>query len=179
MVDDGYELETALKRAAHAHGINLNQTRPPIEALRNAIQDYRELFRPQQAARLKLQRGLALEAMRAFAPFRPRLIGALIHGDGPLDTIRLALYADNPEQLMLYMSDRQMPWQAREVTLHFSGGRRTGQPALGFLAGETGVELVILDERSRSDPPRDPVTGGRLEMLDTDGLEALIDRSRP
>ncbi|MGB5451645.1 MAG: hypothetical protein WBM59_11415 [Sedimenticolaceae bacterium] len=177
MVDDGYELETALRRAARAHGVNLQQARPPIEALRAAIRDYRELFRPQQSALLQQQRGLAMQAMQALAEFRPRLVGALVHGDGPLDAIRLMVYADTTEQLMLYMADRQMPWQATEVTLHYSGGRRARQPALGFLAGETRVELVVLNEQSHSDPPRDPITGGRLEMLGIDELDALIHRS--
>jgi hypothetical protein len=39
------------------------------------------------------------------------------------------------------------------------------------------VELVVLNEQSHSDPPRDPITGGRLEMLGIDELDALIHRS--
>jgi hypothetical protein len=42
------------------------------------------------------------------------------------------------------------------------------------MAGDTTVELVLLDESSRSDPPRDPITGGRLETLDADQLARLI-----
>lgn len=115
--------------------------------------------------------------MRSFSDFRPRLTGALVHGDGPLDVIRLLLFADTPEQVMLHLHDRHIPWQDTEVVLHYSAGRRVGQPALRFLAGETAVELVILDRQSRSDPPRDPISGGRLEMLDTDELSALINEA--
>ena len=74
---------------------------------------------------------------------------------------------------MLHLSDRHIPWQDAEVVLHYSGGRRIARPALRFLAGETTVELVILDRQSRSDPPRDAITGGRLEMLDAAEVGAL------
>ena len=173
VVDGGHELDEALRRAARAQRINLQQHRPSLEALRAAIRDYRELFRPQQAAQLARQRALALEAMRTFAAFRPRLAGSLIHGDGPLDRVRLLLFCETPEQLMQDLGDRHIPWRDAEVTLHYSGGRRQNRPAVRFLAGETTVELVILDPRSHSDPPRDPITGGRLETLDADQLARL------
>lgn len=173
MVDGGHDLETALRRAARERGISLQQARPPTAALQAAIRDYRELFRPQQSKDLQAQRQLALHAMQTFAEFRPHLVGAPIHGDGPLDRVRLLLFADTPEQVMLHLSDRHIPWQDAEVVLHYSGGRRIARPALRFLAGETTVELVILDRQSRSDPPRDAITGGRLEMLDAAEVGAL------
>lgn len=177
MVDGGHDLENALKRAAHMRGINLQQARPTIEAMRAAIGDYRELFRPQQSRLLQQQRELALQAMLAFTQFQPKLIGALVHGDGPLDAIRLLLFADTAEQVIVHLSDRHIPWQEAEVTLHYSGGRRVGRPALRFRAGEASIELIVLGLRSHSDPPRDPITGGRLETLSVDELNALIDQS--
>ena len=67
-----------------------------------------------------------------------------------------------------------MPWHSAEVTLHFSGGRRMAQPALRFLAGDVTIELIVLDPKSRSDPPRDPIDGGPLTSLDIERLEALL-----
>ena len=137
-------------------------------------------FRPQQSALLQQQRGLALQAMQRIAG----IPAADSSGRWFTATARWMpsdcwLFADTPEQVMLYMADRHMPWQAAEVTLHYSGGQ-TGKarPALDFLAGETRVELVVLDDQSHSDPPRDPITGGRLEMLGIDELDALTRSSR-
>lgn len=177
VVDEGHDLEAALKRAARKHGVNLQQARPPIDALRAAIGDYRELFHPQQSALLRKQRTTALQAMRTFAEFRPRLSGALVHGDGPMEAIRLLVFSDTPEQVMLHLLDRHIPCQEAEIVLNFSGGRRAGRPALRFRAGETTIELIVLDSHSHSDPPRDPITGGRLEMLGVDELNALIEKS--
>lgn len=174
VVDSGYDLEAALRRVARDHGINLQQLRPSVEALRSAIHDYRELFRPQQLSQLTEKRRVALNAMQLFAVFEPRLSGALVHGDGPLDRVRLLLMSDTPERVMMFLSDRHMPWRDAEASLHYSGGRRIARPALRFLAGPTEIELVILDPRTRSDPPRDPVSGGPLETLGLDQLAVLL-----
>ena len=174
-MDDGYELENALKRAARDLGVNLQHHRPSREALLAAIRDYRELFRPQQLQMLNQQRRIAAEAMHAFAEFQPRLIGPLVHGDGPLDLMRLILIVETPEQVLLHLRDRNIPWQDTEVFMHHSGGRKLARPAVRFVAAQTNIELILLDNRTRSDPPRDPLTGGPLEMLGADQLNALID----
>ena len=145
-----------------------------MNELRAAIDEYRTLFKPHQLMQLLQQRRLAREAMSEFAAFKPKLFGDLVHADGPLERIRLMLIADTPEQVMHHLSDRHIPWQDGETVLNYSGRRRVARPCLRFLAGESTVELVMLEQRSRSDPPRDPLTGGPMEMLGVDQLDALI-----
>ena len=174
VVNDGHDLEGALRRAARELGVNLKHTRPSRDELHAAIHEYRILFRPQQEQRLLEQRRIAATAMQLFAGFQPRLIGSLARGDGPLDRVQLLLFADSPEQVILELSERRMPWQESEATLHYSGGRRGLHPAVRFLAGETSVELIVLDDNSHSDPPRDPITGGQLDALSLERLNALL-----
>lgn len=174
VVDGGHDLDSALKRAARNQGINLQQTRLRLESLQSAVREYRELFHPEQAEQLARRRELALQAMQSFGEFRPRLIGGLIHGDGPLDRISLLVLADSPEQVILHLNDRHIPWREAEVWLNFSGRRRQARPALRFVAGDATVELIVLDSGSRSDPPRDPVSGGKLEALNSHELRALM-----
>jgi hypothetical protein len=174
VVNDGHDLEQALKRAAREHGINLQHARPSREALHTAIHEYRTLFRPQQEQQLKAQRCIAAEAMQTFSRFGPRLIGPLVRGDGPLDKVQLLLTADTPEQVMLALNDQRIPWRESEVVLHYAGGRRAAKPALQFIAGDSRVELILLDDSGRSDPPRDPMTGGRLEALSPGQLATLL-----
>ena len=145
-----------------------------MSELRAAIDEYRTLFKPHQLTQLRQRRRLAREAMHEFTAFRPKLFGDLVHGDGPLERIRLMLIADTPEQIMHHLSDLHIPWQDGEVVLSYSGRRRAARPCLRFLAGESKVELVILEQRSHSDPPRDPLSGGPMEMLGIEQLDALI-----
>ena len=175
VVNDGHDLDGALRRAACELGVNLNHMRPSRDELHAAIHDYRMLFRPQQEQRLQEQRRIAAKAMQLFCEFQPRLIGALARGDGPLDRVQLLLFADSPEQVILELTERHIPWQESEVTLHYSGGRRGLHPALRFMAGETSVELIVLDRNSHSDPPRDTITGGPMDALSLERLNALLD----
>ena len=178
MVEDGLELEQALHRTAGKLGITL-QHAPPIDSLRNAIRDYRELFRPEQLTRLHEQRRQALRAMSEFSAFQPRLFGSLLHGDGPLDRIRLLLSADTPEQVMHHLADRHIPWREAELLFPYSGRRKKSQPALRFMAGDAMIELVVAPLQSHSDPPLDALTGKRLETLGMHELSALIETDRP
>ncbi len=174
MVEDGYGLEQALQRAAQKHAIDLRHRRPSPTAVQAAVQEYRELFRPQQLLQLQEGRRLAAEAMQTFAEFQPRLIGPLVQGDGQLDLIRLLLIADTSEHVIMTLSDQRIPWQAFETRLHFSGGRLATRPALRFVAGETRIELILLERTVRSDPPRDPTTGGPLDSLSPSQLDKLM-----
>ncbi len=178
VVEDHQDLQQALTQVARKRGIKRQSGWPSRAALQQAIDDYRSLFHPQQSDYLITQRGLALEAMRTFVEYRPQLVGALVNGDGPLDRIRLLLFADSPEQVILHLEDRGMPWHSTEVSMHFSGGRRMAQPALCFLAGDVTIELIVLNPKLRSDPPRDPVDGGPLAGLDIERLADLLGETR-
>ena len=175
MVEDGHTPEEALRRAARSCGIHLQAGWPKREALSAAIREYRALFRPQQATTLLQQRRLALEAMREFAVFRPRLFGDLLSGDGPLDRIRLLLTADSPEQLIHQLSNRHIPWQETEAVLMHSGGRRKPTPVMRIVAGGTEIDLVVVDQRSWSDPPVDTLNGRPLATAGAEQLGALIE----
>ncbi|MGB5252629.1 MAG: hypothetical protein WBN68_07890 [Sedimenticolaceae bacterium] len=155
--------------------MNLHQACPRRETIWSAIREYRALFRPEQSALLQQQRRLALQVMQTLARFKPRLLGSLVRGDGPLDQIQLLVFADSPEPVIWHLNDRHIPWQAGDTLLHYSAGRRLARPVLRFLAGETSIELIILSDQSASDPPRDPVSGGALDMRDADELSTLID----
>lgn len=179
VVDEGHDLHTAVQRAAAQLGIRPQHLDVDIAALRRAVRDYRELFRPQQAETLRDLRRLALQAMQSLAEFQPRLAGTLVHGDGPLDQARLILIADTAEQVVFKLQDLHIPWRDGEVTLQYTRDRRKPHPAFRFMAGDTNIELVVLAPSSRNDPPRDPLGKGPLEMLDVDRLKALIDAAQP
>ena len=113
--------------------------------------------------------------MRDLADFRPRLVGAVAKGLADSHSpIRLLLTADTPEQVALALQDRRIPWRSAEVMLGFGGNRREARPAFRFQAGETAMELVILETGDRHDPPRDPADNTPLKGLSAEDLEALL-----
>lgn len=179
MVEQQFDLVEAVQRLAREAGLRPQHLAVKPGQLRAAIDDYRRLFHPQQLATLNANRRLALDAMRDLADFEPRLAGPLLYGDGPLQHIRLLLRADSPEQVIMHLQDRHIPWQSGEVTLLYSGDRRVVHPALRFVAGDARVELVILETDRHSDPARDPLGGSSLQTLDAAGLARLLDETDP
>lgn len=147
---------------------------PSIAELRTSIDEYRSLFRPQQLDVIRERRKTAIDAMRAFAEFEPRLTGSLVFGDGPLDRVRLMVSAETPEQVLLNLNDQHIPWQEGEANLLFAGNQRANRPAFRFMAGEATIELVVLTPADRSNPPREPVGGSPLPLLDIDEVVALV-----
>ncbi len=175
VVDEERDLGAALQRAAQEHGMQAGRLDASVHTLREAVNDYRALFRPDQLQQLHAQRRLALQAMRSFDAFRPRLAGTLVHGDGRLDRIRLLLESDSPEPVIYRLSDLHIPWHEGDATLVFAGGQRATRPAFHFVAGDAQVELIVLRTADRSNPPRDVLGGGPLPTLDIDELQALLD----
>lgn len=174
VVDENIDLADAVQRVVREAGIRPQHVGIAAVTLRAAIDDYRQLFRPQQLAILAARRRLALEAMHSLAAFTPRLAGPLVHGDGPLEHVRLLLPADSPEQVIMHLRDNHIPWQTGEVTLRHASERRLAHPALRFVAGDAQIELVILDPRYHSDPPQDALGAGKLLTLNAAELTRLL-----
>lgn len=168
-------LPAALTRIAREHGVHAQQCGLSSAQLRAAVSEYRNLFHPAQRQQLQRARRLALEAMQALADFDPRLFGDLVHGDGALDRISLLVHAESPEQVIMHLYDRHIPWREAEVKLDLGSGQRDRRPALRFRAGDCEVELVVLTDRQRSLALRDPIDGSRLQTLDAAALRQQLD----
>lgn len=170
----------ACRKAAERLGERNTRTWPDARAIEDALRAYQGLFQAhQQPDALQHLREVALHAMTDLAAFEPRLIGPVARGVADRHhRVQLVLRADTPEQVALALTDRHIPWRWDEATLEFSRNRREARPALRFHAGDTGMELIVLDPADRHDPPRDPVDDGPLRGLDLAALSALVNPQR-
>lgn len=160
MVDQGVqEFDRARRKAAERAGIDNRRLWPNNEEIQEALLQQRRLFRgEEQEQGLKRLREQALAAMRAFADFSPRLVGPVLAGSAdPKQGVRLHLFTDNPEDVVLALLDQGIPWQEREAMLRYSGGLRRAHPVFAFFAAETPFDLVVLPLAAQRNPPLDPV----------------------
>lgn len=170
------ELSRARRKAAERAGIGDRRCWPDNEEIEEALRAHRRLFQSErQAMALRRLREQALPAMRSFAAFAPRLVGPVLSGTGDgSQGLRLHLFADNPEDVVLALLDRGIPWQEREGVLRYGGGLRRTHPLFSFVAGETPFELVVLPCVARRHPPLDPI-GERAERgADVADVERLL-----
>lgn len=178
MAEQGIEeFESARRKAAERARVDNRRAWPTNEEIQEALLAHRRLFQTERQAReLQHLRGQALEAMRTFERFHPRLVGAVLTGvaDGR-QAVRLHLFADNPEDVVFLLLDRSIPWDEREGTLRFAGGVRRVHPVLSFLAGETRFELVVLPSSAQRSPPLDQVTERPDRGADAAEVARLLD----
>lgn len=177
MVEQGLaDFDRARRKAAERTGILDRRRWPSNEAIQEALLTQLRLFRDQDHAEgLGQLRRHAIEAMRAFQGFSPRLVGPVLDGTGPVELgIQLYLFAERPEEVVFRLLDRQIPWQERERSFRYRGGERRTHPVFRFFAGETPVELIVLPRAALRNPPLDPVTERPDRGADMAALERLM-----
>ncbi len=169
------DLAGARRRAARRLGVRDPRAWPDLASIEALLRTEQRLFRAglQPAALVRL-RALAAQAMADLAIFAPRLLGPVLDGTADIHSpIRLHLQAASPEEVIFALTDRHIPWRASEVRLNYSRGRQQPRPCLKFRAGETAIELVILNAADRSDPPVDAQSRRPLSGADLATVQAL------
>jgi hypothetical protein len=154
------ELDRARHKAAERAGVVDRRCWPKNHEIHEALLQQLRLFRGEtQLAALRQLREQALAAMRNFKTFMPRLVGPVLHGTADSrQGIRLHLFADSPEELVMTLLDQGIPWRQHDENFRFGSGVQRAHPVFTFIAGETPFELVVLPRGVIRNPPLDPVS---------------------
>jgi hypothetical protein len=161
IVDQGVrELDRARRKAAERLGIGDRRVWPNNREIQEALLEQQRLFDGKKQSReVRSLRCHALSAMRAFASFEPRLVGPVLVGSADSSRgVRLHLFTDNPDEVVLALIEQGIPWSEGEEIFRYGGGTRRTHPVLAFLAGEVPFELAVLPIRAQRNPPLDPVS---------------------
>jgi hypothetical protein len=169
------EFDRARRKAAARLGISDKRCWPDNEEINDALVAQQRLFEPDMDADLVAVRRHALQAMREFARFRPRLVGPALRGTATrAHGIELRLFADSPEEVLLELLQRRIPWQEGEVSLRYANGVMQAHPVFEFVAGDIPVSLQVLPWQGLREPPLDAVSDRPERGLDADELSALL-----
>ena len=140
------DLVSARRKAVKNLGARNSKLWPDISDVEDALRKRQRLFHAprQNAAQLQLLQ-TAIDAMAEFDAFQPRLFGPVLEGTADLHSeISLLLYADTPEDVIFYLTDKGIPWRAGEAHMNFSRRRQETRPSLRFRAADTDIRLIIL-----------------------------------
>lgn len=150
--------QDACRKAAARLGCRDRAKWPDSREIEQSLSEYQQLFQADwQADDLERLRRRALEAMQRLRTFRPRLVGPVLRGTAGHDQpVRLHLYADSPEQLILHLMEQRIPYTERSIQLRYSDHSTRTQVLLEITAGGVDMELVPLSPAARSNPPLDP-----------------------
>jgi predicted nucleotidyltransferase len=124
--------------------------------------------------RLQRMRLLALFWLELFAPFRPYLVGSVLAGTvTERSDIDLHLFADSPEEVELFLEERDIPYEPETVTIRHGSEFREYYHL--FLDDEgIVVECTVYDTSERHQRPKSSITGRPMERADAARLRELI-----
>jgi hypothetical protein len=161
-----HDRDLAQRKAAAALAVDIRQYQLNAEKIEAALLAYRQVFQSdRQPQVLAALRAVAIEALKFFADFEPRLVGDVLSGSADQhSTIRLHLFHEPPEEVLLFLLERGIPHRQGERRLKIAGESATF-PCFRFLAGANEVEVTVLDWRYRKHPPLPQASLSEVEKL--------------
>ncbi len=176
MADEGVrDFALAKRKAASRLGQAENRHLPSNREIEEALADYLKLFHakdlPRTLARLL---DTALETMRLLTTFEPRLTGPLLQGVAtPYSEVQIHAFADDPEQLALFLQEHRIPYDEDHRRLRYGGDRQETAPVFRFVAGDTTVEIMALPLQAAREAPLSPVDARPMRRASLRDVERL------
>lgn len=161
-------------KAASRLGITDDVSLPKNGEIDDALREHQRLFRGQEQPRtLRRLRESALEAMRFFDAYEPRLVGAVL--DGTADehsAVCLHLHEDQAERIALFLREHGIPYEERTRRLRMERDLTAEVPVFLFAAGDAPIDLTVLPLNQLRQAPLDrvdekPMRRATLSMAET------------
>ncbi|HKJ94449.1 MAG TPA: hypothetical protein VKA32_02335 [Gammaproteobacteria bacterium] len=178
MAEEGItDYHLAKRKAAGRLGAADTRNLPQNREIQEALVEYQRLFGgAQRMHRLRRILETALEAMDFLERFRPRLVGAVLDGTaGEYSDLHLHVFADTPEELLLFLMDHDIPFDTDERRYRFDSDYEF-RPVYRFMAGDIPVDLTLFDERGLRHPPRSKVDGQPMRRAGRDAVKDMLER---
>ena len=175
MAEDGVEDHAQAKRkAARQVGAAAARQMPTNDEINAALRLYREIFRPDHAAHLRMLRQLALDIMRELAAFNPHLIGAVLTGSaGKYADIHLQLFSESMKSVEHYLLDREIRFRGGETRL-YAGDMPLAAPVLSFNRQGFDIHLTVLSPRDLRLQLKTSIEGMPIERAKPAAVAALL-----
>lgn len=178
MVEEGVnDYLQAKRKAAERLGAPGTQNMPRNREIQEAVVEHQRLFLgDSQAARVRRLRETALDAMRFFARFRPRLVGAVLDGTaGDWSEVQLHVFADTPEELDVFLMDHGLPFDTTERRLRVRREEWATLPVYRFLAGGERIDLTVFTLDGLRQAPLSQVDGQPMARANSDTVARLLE----
>jgi hypothetical protein len=176
MAQDGVDdFATAKRKAARMLGATDTHALPGNEEIEAELRLYQALYQgDEQRDRLVELRNVALDVMRAFAVFRPYLVGPVLKGTaGRYADIDLQLFPDSPKGVELHMVNRGIPYVVSEQR-HFCGDEARQVSILKVDWDGIPINLAVYDANDERRVLKLTLGGRPIERAGISAVEALL-----
>ncbi len=142
-------------KAAERLGIQADQALPRNREIEQALREHQRLFLAHsQPQALRRRREAACAAMRFFAAFQPRLVGAVLSGTADQHSpVQLHLFSDDVEVFVRFLHEHDIPARQQSRRVRLDRHTQADFPVFALTADEVPFDLTLMPcDRLRQAP---------------------------
>ena len=173
------DFHLAKRKAAERLGAGDDVALPKNSEVEDALREHQRLFQAdEQPQRLQRLRETAHEAMRFFARFEPRLVGAVLDGTADkYSAVTLHLFSDAAEDVTAFLQEQAIPYEQQSRRLRMSAEDAREFPVLLFSADDVAIDLTVLPRDAIRQAPLDRVDERPMRRATLATLEQLLNEA--
>lgn len=162
-------------KAAQRLGIHDDASLPRNTEIEEALRQYQRLFRRDAGDELQRRREAALEALRFFREFEPRLVGPVLEGTADARSpVMLHVHADDADALARFFEQHDIPAQPRGRRLRLDRHREYDAPTWVFSADGLPFDVTVLPLDVLRQAPLSPVDEKPMRRASAAQLRQLV-----
>ena len=168
----------AKRKAAERYGVSERDSGFPTNSeIELALVEHQRLFQgDSQPEVLRQLRHSALQAMKLFRDFSPRLAGPVLSGTANANSdVQLHLFADAPELVVMFLIDQEIPFETKERRFRDGNGEQFSVPEYRFMAGDVRIDAAVFPETAIRRAPLSPVDGRPMQRASQRDVEELLE----
>jgi len=178
IIEQGIEdFRIAKHKAAERLGLKKLGSLPGNTEIQAAVRKHLQLFGRESHFDLQsMLRRSALSAMDLLAPFRPRLVGSVLHGTAAAkSTINLHVFADTPEPVAMHLDAACLRYRAYERRVKIRRDFSETFAAYGFQQGDLSIEATVFPVIGMRQAPISPVDGRPMKRANHAAVRKLLE----
>ena len=176
IAEDGLrDYRQAKLKAASRLGITDDLSLPKNGEIEEALREHQRLFRAEQPETLRGLREAALEAMKFFADFEPRLVGPVL--DGTADehsAVCLHIHDDGADRVATFLQEKGIPYEERTRRLRLERDMTADVPVFVFSAGDSAIDITVLPYDRLRQAPLDRIDEKPMRRANLATVEELV-----
>ena len=163
-------------KAASRLGITDDTSLPKNAEIEDALREHQRLFRAgEQPLTLQRLRESAVEAMRFFADYEPRLVGPVLEGTADEHSaVCLHLHDDGADRVAMFLQEKGIPYEERTRRLRLERDMTADLPVFLFAAGDSAIDITVLPYDRLRQAPLDRIDEKPMRRANITTVEELV-----
>ena len=176
IAEDGLrDYRQAKLKAASRLGITDDLSLPKNGEIEEALREHQRMFRAEQPETLRELREAALEAMKFFAAFEPRLVGPVLEGTADEHSaVCLHIHDDGADRVAMFLQEKGIPYEERTRRLRLERDMTADVPVFVFSAGDSAIDITVLPYDRLRQAPLDRIDEKPMRRANLATVEELV-----